>query len=92
MGVIAESVRNKLNFEDIHTYSYCNKTNSIIVSLNVKKNLSEKVKMIEQIQEIQYFALWTYPQQEIADALEDHNYSRHSHYADRLMIIWEREY
>jgi hypothetical protein len=49
MGVIAENVRNKLNFEDIRTYSYCNKTNSIIVSLNDKKNLSEKVKMIEQI-------------------------------------------
>lgn len=63
MGVIAESVRNKLNFEDIHTCSYCDKTSSIIVSLNDKKNLSEKVKMIEQVQEIQYFA----PQQEIAD-------------------------
>lgn len=66
-------VMNKLEFVG-GTMNHNVGTNSLLVALNDKKNLSEKVKKIEKIKEIEDFYLWSYPKQEILDAISDHDY------------------
>jgi hypothetical protein len=64
----------KLNFEGLQGLSHTSETNHISINLNDKKNLTRKVKKMERIEEIGYFILWTYPKQEILDAIADHDY------------------
>ena len=49
-------------------------TNHIMMALSNKKQLTEKIQKIDKIKEIEYYILWTYPQQEISDAIADHDY------------------
>lgn len=65
----------KLQFKGLQSISHSEQTNLIILSLYVDKiNLSKIIKKINKIREIQYFSLWTDPQQEIAEAVAQHDH------------------
>lgn len=67
-------VMNKLQFRGLQNIYHLNGTNHISLTLYDKINLSDKIKKIDNFHEIQYFILRTHPQQEIADAIADHDY------------------
>jgi hypothetical protein len=71
---ITDRVLSKLKFESARTITHSIGTNHISVILDNKKNLSEKIKSIANIKEIEYFILRTNPRQEISDAIADHDY------------------
>jgi len=67
-------IMNRLNFGGLQLISHSVGTNHITLSLGDKKNLSEKIKRIDKMQAVEYYIIWTFPQQEISDAIEEHDY------------------